>query len=50
MQVGEDALFSEIKNIDNNTIITARGRSCGYQIKDGTQQNPSILSLFKEKH
>ncbi len=37
MQVGEDTLFSKIRNTDNNTIIAASGTSCRHQIKDGTR-------------
>lgn len=38
MQVGEDTLFSKIRKIDKNIIISAAGTSCRHQIKDGTKR------------
>jgi FAD/FMN-containing dehydrogenase/Fe-S oxidoreductase len=35
-QVGELVLFPEVRNSDNNTIISAPGTSCRHHIKDGT--------------
>ena len=38
MQVGEDTLFSKIRNIDSSTEIAAAGTSCRHQIYDGTKR------------
>jgi len=38
MQIGEDTLFSKVRNTTNNTIIVASGTSCRHQIKHGTQR------------
>jgi FAD/FMN-containing dehydrogenase/Fe-S oxidoreductase len=35
-KIGEMVLFPEIRNSNNNTIITAPGTSCRHHIKDGT--------------
>jgi FAD/FMN-containing dehydrogenase/Fe-S oxidoreductase len=35
-KIGELVLFPEIRNSENDTIITAPGTSCRHQIKDGT--------------
>ncbi len=36
MKVGEQSLFSKIRNYDKDTIIVASGTSCRHQIFDGT--------------
>jgi hypothetical protein len=38
MQVGEDTLFSKVRNCSNDTEIVAAGTSCRHQIFDGTQR------------
>jgi Fe-S oxidoreductase len=35
-KIGELILFPEVRNSDNNTIITAPGTSCRHHISDGT--------------
>ncbi|MDN3666936.1 FAD-binding and (Fe-S)-binding domain-containing protein [Algibacter miyuki] len=39
MQVGEDTLFSKIRNTNNDVIIAAAGTSCRHQIKDGVNRD-----------
>ena len=38
MQVGEDTLFSKIRNCSTDTEIAAAGTSCRHQIYDGTKR------------
>ncbi len=38
MKIGEQTLFSEIRNLDPSTVIAANGTSCRHQIKDGTEK------------
>ncbi len=38
MQVGEDTLFSKIRNCSSSTEIAAAGTSCRHQIFDGTKR------------
>jgi hypothetical protein len=38
MKVGEQSLFSKIKNLDSSTEICASGTSCRHQIYDGTKK------------
>lgn len=45
-KIGELVLFPEIRNSDNNTIITAPGTSCRHHIKDGTgriARHPAVV-------
>jgi Fe-S oxidoreductase len=35
-KIGELVLFPEVRDSDNNTLITAPGTSCRHHIKDGT--------------
>lgn len=39
MQMGEDTLFSKVRNATENTILVASGTSCRHQIKDGTNKH-----------
>jgi Fe-S oxidoreductase len=49
MQVGEDMLFPKIRNLTQNTIISASGTSCRHQIKDGTQrESKHPITILKE--
>ncbi|WP_406684614.1 FAD-binding protein [Seonamhaeicola sp. MEBiC1930] len=49
MQVGEDSLFSKIRNTEEHIIISASGTSCRHQIKDGTQRTSKHpISILKE--
>ena len=38
MQVGEDTLFSKVRNASKEIEIVAAGTSCRHQIFDGTQR------------
>jgi len=38
MQIGEDTLFSKVRNCPTDTEIVAAGTSCRHQIFDGTQR------------
>ena len=38
MTIGEDTLFSKIRNSEKETAIIASGTSCRHQIKDGTNR------------
>ena len=49
MQIGEDTLFSKVRNCSSETAIVAAGTSCRHQIFDGTKRlvkHP--ISLLKE--
>jgi hypothetical protein len=49
MQVGEDTLFQKVRNITENTVISASGTSCRHQIKDGTQSDSKHpISILKQ--
>ncbi len=49
MQVGEDTLFTKIRNTKKSIEITASGRSCSHQIKDGTNRKiKPPITLLKE--
>jgi FAD/FMN-containing dehydrogenase/Fe-S oxidoreductase len=48
-KIGELVLFPEVRNSNNNTIITAPGTSCRHHIKDGTgreAKHPAVV-LFE---
>jgi len=38
IQIGEDTLFSKVRNTKSSTVIAASGTSCRHQIKDGTNR------------
>jgi len=49
MQVGEDTLFSKIRNCSSDTEIAASGTSCRHQIFDGTKRTAKHpITLLKE--
>ena len=49
MKIGEDTLFSKIRNMDKDMIIVAAGTSCRHQIMDGTSKNSKHpVSILRE--
>ena len=49
MKVGEESLFSKIRDLDAEILISAAGTSCRHQIYDGTQHNAQHpISLLKD--
>jgi hypothetical protein len=49
MQVGEDTLFSKVRNCDSETEIIAAGTSCRHQIFDGTKRVAKhAITVLKE--
>jgi len=38
MKIGEESLFSKIRNMNKDTVIAASGTSCRHQIFDGTKR------------
>jgi len=49
MQIGEQSLFSKIRNFDAETEISASGTSCRHQIFDGTKKVSShpVQTLYR---